>query len=39
VVPDVSAAMFPSLSHLESPQRHDPERLSALLVDLWSHPH
>ena len=38
VVPDVSAAMFPSLSHLESPQRHDPERLGALLVDLWSRP-
>jgi pimeloyl-ACP methyl ester carboxylesterase len=36
VVPNASAATFPSLSHLESPQRHDPERLSALLVDLWS---
>ncbi len=36
VVPTASAATFPSLSHLESPQRHDPERLSALLVDLWS---
>lgn len=39
VVPDVSAATFPSLSHLESPQRHDPERLSALLVELWSRAH
>jgi pimeloyl-ACP methyl ester carboxylesterase len=39
VVPNASAAMFPSLSHLESPQRHDPERLSALLVDLWSRAH
>jgi pimeloyl-ACP methyl ester carboxylesterase len=37
VVPNASAATFPSLSHLESPQRHDPERLSALLVELWSH--
>ena len=36
VVPNASAAMFPSLSHLESPQRHEPERLSALLVELWS---
>jgi pimeloyl-ACP methyl ester carboxylesterase len=34
--PNASAATFPSLSHLESPQRHDPERLSALLVELWS---
>lgn len=38
VVPDASAVTFPSLSHLESPQRHDPERLSALLADLWSRP-
>ncbi len=36
VVPNASTAMFPSLSHLESPQRHEPERLSALLVELWS---
>jgi pimeloyl-ACP methyl ester carboxylesterase len=36
VVPNAVAATFPSLSHLQSPQRHDPERLSALLVDLWS---
>jgi pimeloyl-ACP methyl ester carboxylesterase len=36
VVPNASAATFPSLSHLESPQRHDPERLSALLIKLWS---
>lgn len=36
VAANASAAAFPSLSHLESPQRHDPERLSALLVKLWS---
>jgi hypothetical protein len=36
VVPDVSAATFPSLSHLESPQRHHPDSLGALLVELWS---
>jgi pimeloyl-ACP methyl ester carboxylesterase len=36
VVPNASAATFPALSHLESPQRHDPERLSGLLVELWS---
>jgi pimeloyl-ACP methyl ester carboxylesterase len=37
VVPDVSSVTFPALSHLASPQRHEPERLSALLVELWSH--
>jgi hypothetical protein len=36
VVPDVTVATCPSLSHLESPQRHEPERLSALLVELWT---
>ena len=36
VAPNAFAASFPSLSHLQSPQRHDPERLSMLLVDLWS---
>jgi pimeloyl-ACP methyl ester carboxylesterase len=36
VVPNASVATFPSLSHLQSPQRHDPERLSALLIELWS---
>lgn len=39
VVVNASAATFPSLSHLESPQRHDPERLSAMLVELWSRAH
>jgi pimeloyl-ACP methyl ester carboxylesterase len=36
VAPDAVAASFPLLSHLQSPQRHDPERLSALLAELWS---
>jgi pimeloyl-ACP methyl ester carboxylesterase len=36
VAPIARAVTFPSLSHLESPQRHDPERLSALLIELWS---
>jgi pimeloyl-ACP methyl ester carboxylesterase len=39
VVPNASAATFPSLSHLQPPQRHDPEGLSALLIDLWSRRH
>jgi pimeloyl-ACP methyl ester carboxylesterase len=37
VVPHAAAATFPSLSHLQSPQRHEPERLSALLLELWSY--
>jgi hypothetical protein len=36
VVPNAFAATFPSVSHLQSSERHDPERLSALLVDPWS---
>jgi pimeloyl-ACP methyl ester carboxylesterase len=36
VVPHASAATFPSRSHLQSPQRHEPDRLSALLVGLWA---
>jgi pimeloyl-ACP methyl ester carboxylesterase len=36
VLPNATAATFPSLSHLQSPQRHDPGRLSALLLELWS---
>ena len=39
VVPNAAAATFPSLSHLQPPQRHDPERLSALLIELWSRGH
>jgi hypothetical protein len=39
VVRDGSAVTFPFLSHLEPPQQHEPERLGALLSELWSRAH